>query len=58
MKNLSEKFQKVFMAVAFTDLGEFGMAKEMIAEKRTERMDQKRDVQKMRKMPRIPTPRI
>jgi hypothetical protein len=58
MKNFDEKFQTVFMAVAFAELGEFETAREIITEKRRERGDQKRDVQNVRKMSGILTPKI
>jgi hypothetical protein len=55
MKNVIETFERVFMAVAFAELGEFDTAREIIAEKPGKRRDQKRDSQKSGKVSDICT---
>ena len=54
MKKFSETLQKYFMATAFTDVGEFDKAVEILEEKKR---IQKRHLQEDWKMPRVNTPR-
>ncbi len=51
MKNLSEKLERIFMAVAFAEEGEYETAREILKEKRHE---QKREIQSPRKIIRPP----
>jgi hypothetical protein len=54
VRKFSERIQKYFMATAFTDVGEFDMAVEILEEKKRV---QKRHLQKDRKMQRVHSPR-
>ncbi len=49
MKSLTEKLERIFMAVAFAEEGEYETAREILKEKR---LEQKRETQSPRKIAR------
>jgi hypothetical protein len=55
MKGFSEKWERMFSAVAFAEAGEFETAREIMRERKR---DQKRDTQVTRKTNRISAPGI
>ncbi len=55
MKGFTEKWQRIFMAAAFAEAGEFETAREFLREKTGQR---KREIQLSRKINRVSGPDI